>query len=233
MTMINGNSFDTFDELCSEILKLIRPRQVLEIGAGKGKYGRLIRTAGLAETSLIAVEPDAAMNPLLTENGYSEIVNRGADCLYETPDMIFDFIIMGDVLEHFRYSEGLDLLQYLNYRAAYILIITPEAMPLRAPEFMVGHNAQWPPRLMTWHDYWLYQRCGQMHFYLLRGNMDDGQTPLAVVMEQINAAGMSLRFPTNAELTNYQTIPVQLQLVDQRTHDVSDDATVAWYYRPA
>ena len=103
MTMINGNSFDTFDELCSEILKLIRPRQVLEIGAGKGKYGRLIRTAGLAETSLIAVEPDAAMNPLLTENGYSEIVNRGADCLYETPDMIFDFIIMGDVLEHFRY----------------------------------------------------------------------------------------------------------------------------------
>ena len=72
-----------------------------------------------------------------------------------------------------------------------------------------------------------------MHFYLLRGHMDDGQTPLAVVMEQINAAGMSLRFPTNAELTNYQTIPVQLQLVDQRTHDVSDDATVAWYYRPA
>ena len=44
---------------------------------------------------------------------------------------------------------------------------------------------------------------------------------------------MSLRFPTNADLTSYKTIPVQLQLVDQRTHDVSDDATVAWYYRPA
>ena len=213
-SMINGNSFDTFDELSTLILKLIRD-------------------AGLCDTQLLAIEPDAEMNPLLHENGYNEVVNRGAEHLYETPNAIFDFVILGDVLEHFKYSDGLDLLQYLNYRAAYILIITPEAIPLRAPEFMVGHNAQWPPRLMMWHDYWLYQRCGQMHFYLLRGILSGGNIALHEVMAQVNAENISLSMPIDNDKKAHQECPVQLQMIDQRTHDIATDGNMAYYYRPA
>ncbi len=68
--------------------------------------------------------------------GYNDVRSQSALDLLKNPAETFEVIILGDVIEPTRKSEGQDLLEYLNYCAACLLVITPEAMP--------------------WHDLWAH-----------------------------------------------------------------------------
>src|SRR5579871_5356459 len=124
-------SNDTFDYYIGTVIELLRPSVVYDVGAGAGKYGKLIRSIAERsgfETRTIGVEID---NTYVTEFGlaeiYDELLIGDAIRLIDDPKIRADLVLIGDCIEHMRKSTGTDLLNFLIYRAGYICIIYPEA----------------------------------------------------------------------------------------------------------
>lgn len=226
--MYSGFSWTTFDDLTLHLLQAINPRRILDIGAGEGKYGRLIRAGGNHSWHVTAVEFEAGRRDELLAIGYNEVRSISALDLMQHSSEDFEVIILGDVIEHFRKSEGQDLLEFLNYRAAYLFVVTPENMPMSSPRFYEGHNSIWRPESMRWHDLWAHCRNGQMHFYLLRGLLAGGGLPLADLVNDAN----DQTFMQMVTSPNQNGQPRQLTLHDGRSSDIDTDAGVIWTYRP-
>ena len=220
-------SWTTFDKVVEHVLGELKPRSILDIGAGEGKYGKLVRAMG-APVKLVAVECDGTLHEGLYAAGYDEVRAITAQQLMDHPAETYDFVIMGDVIEHMKHSDGQDLLEFLNYRSAYILVITPECMPMSTARFYEGHNSVWPPHAMQWHDWWAHARCQVMHFYLLRGYLDWQAVGLDDLVNSANAAGLQLQ-PLD------ETTPVQCKLTlhDSRILEpVAQPAGHLKYFRP-
>lgn len=227
--MYSGYSWTTFDDLTLHLLRAINPLRIVDIGAGEGKYGHLIRTNGYLNWHLTAVEFEAGRRDELMAIGYDEVRSISALDLMRQPAEEFEVVILGDVIEHFRKSEGMDLLEFLNYRAAYLLVITPENMPMSSPNFYEGHNSMWRPESMRWHDLWAHCRNGQMHFYLLRGLLAGSARPLADLVHDAN----NQDFMQRKTSPNQNGHTRQLTLYDGRSSDPDlVDAGVTWTYRP-
>ncbi len=224
-------SWTTFDEVVRHVLQTLKPARILDIGAGQGKYGKMARDAGLAATEITAVECDTSLNAGLAAAGYNEVLNITAQQLLDQPARHYDLVIMGDVIEHMKHSDGQDLLEFLNYRCSYLLIITPECMPMSDANFYVGHNSLWTPRAMQWHDLWAHQRCRVMHFYLLRGYLDFEATPLVDVVAGVNAQGFVLKLEeANVGET---AVPCHLTVTDQVISDpIAGEPGNNCIYRP-
>ena len=203
-------SWNTFDDTIRHILEITQPQKVLDVGAGQGKYGKLIRQFDLASTRVTAVECDPALQAsLLAEGGYADVWPITAQQLLDRPSETYDMVIMGDVIEHLKHSDGRDLLEFLNYRATFIMIVTPECMPMNLGVFYEGHNSLWRPDSFAWHDRWAHQRCGVMHFYLLRGLINIEGPTLGSVVEHLNRAGLSAEHHTTGAL-----VPINLEIHD-------------------
>ncbi|KAF1067927.1 methyltransferase [Variovorax sp.] len=108
-----GYSWPTFDVLTQEIVRAIDPRRILDIGAGGGKYGALLKDI-VPRCELTALECDEAAFPGLRETGYHQILPITADGLYKQSSDLYDVVILGDVIEHMLHSQGRDLLEFLN-----------------------------------------------------------------------------------------------------------------------
>ena len=65
-------SWSFFDELTAFAIRRIAPQRVLDIGAGDGKYGQLVRAAGPGPTHITAVEFDVSRRKGLLAAGYDE-----------------------------------------------------------------------------------------------------------------------------------------------------------------
>ncbi len=220
-------SYNTFDIALLESLRLIGPSAILDIGAGGGKYGQLVRANGIAPAARsTALEIDPTCSEVLAKH-YDEVRIAGADDLYAHPGDIYDTILMGDVLEHLLASDGLDLLQYLVNRSRYIIIITPEAMPMPiGANFYLGHNSIWRPEALAWHDNFAHARVAMMHFYILRGYLDFKGMPLKTLTERINALKLKGR------AGNGPPYPIRLAHHLNLALDKLDDGTQARVYRP-
>ena len=219
-----GYSWPTFDTLTQEIVRAIGPQRILDIGAGGGKYGALLKDI-VPDCELTALECDEAAFPGLRETGYHHILPITADGLYKQSSDLYDVVILGDVIEHMLHSQGRDLLEFLNYRSRYILISTPECMPMSRPVFFEGHNSLWRPDSFSWHDYWAHQQCGVMHFYLLRGHDNWAGPGLAEVVAKVNGAGIFNRYQDE------KTQPVRLEIRDTRFKQPAGDDNFI-LYRP-
>lgn len=227
--MLSGYSWTTFDDLTLFLLRAIGPARILDIGAGEGKYGRIIRGSGWADVHLTAVEYEAQRAPELRAIGYDEVLSISAMDLLQRPADTYEVVILGDVIEHFRKSEGQDLLEFLNYRAAYLFVITPENMPMSTPHFYEGHNAMWRPHAFGWHDLWAHGRNGQMHFYLLRGLLPGTDRPL----RELVAAANAQPFMNEKTSPNQNGLPRRLTLHDTQCSDpVLERPGYIWHYRP-
>lgn len=185
-------SYNTFDRAILEAIRLIQPKHVLDIGAGGGKYGKLIRETGVApDARLAALEIDPTCAEPLSKH-YDQVRVESSSGLYGNPGETFDTILMGDVLEHHKVSEGLDLLHYLVHRSRYIMIVVPEAMPMSiAQNFYLGHNSVWRPEMFNWYDNWAHARVSVMRFYILRGYLDHKAVSLASLCAKLNAMGLT------------------------------------------
>ena len=227
--MYSGYSYTTFDDLTLHLLQQIRPTKVLDIGAGEGKYGKLIRAAGIA-CHLTAIEFEPERRAELLDIGYNEVRSQSALDLMKNPAETFEVIILGDVIEHMRKSEGQDLLEYLNYRAAYMLVITPEAMPMSSPNFYEGHNSLWRPQAMAWHDLWAHSRNAMMHFYLLRGYLQGSDQKLADLVQVANAQP----FMREKTSPNQNGHPRALTIHSDLAADLDiANPNITWHYRHA
>jgi len=114
------------DDVAERFIARTQAKTVLDIGAGAGKFGRICARA-LPAASLTAVE----IEPNYVEKFhlwtlYGEVKVQPALQLLDDIEMEVDLVILGDVIEHHRKSEGLDLLHFLVYRSKYILIQYPE-----------------------------------------------------------------------------------------------------------
>lgn len=217
-----GESWLTFDSLTQHVVKTINPRRILDIGAGGGKYGALLKNI-VPECELTALECDDAAFPQLREVGYHQILPITADKLYERSSDLYDVVILGDVIEHMLHSQGRDLLEFLNYRSRYLIISTPECMPMSRPIFFEGHNSLWRPDSFAWHDYWAHQQCGVMHFYLLRGHDNWAGPGLAEVVSAVNGAAIF------NEHSNGRKQPVDLTICDTRYKEPIDEHNVVMF----
>ncbi|HEV2301865.1 MAG TPA: class I SAM-dependent methyltransferase [Stellaceae bacterium] len=115
-----------FDGLAAAIIRATAPRTCLDLGAGAGKYGKLVRRECPA-CHLTAIE---SHRDNIARFGLAEIYDT-VECadvmsLFDTAiGAEYDLVVAGDLIEHLRKSDGLDLLNFLVYRAAFILLVYP------------------------------------------------------------------------------------------------------------
>lgn len=139
-----------FDRQVEALIESMRPRTVLDIGPGAGKYGKMVRSLrskGVDIPHLAAIEIDASYVEQFKLSDIYDVVQLGdATTLPDIgPDACWDLVILGDVLEHFRKSRGVDLIDYLYYRTKYIVLLIPMDYVQGAWE---GHHAE--AHISTW-----------------------------------------------------------------------------------
>jgi|SRR3989344_3648792 len=114
-----------FDKVILKTIKFVKAKKFLDIGAGAGKYGDLVKDLSIHTTG-IELERDYIKKFKLASK-YDTIWNMSVMDLFK-PKYInskFDFIMFGDTIEHLKKSEGLDLLNFLIYRSRWIAIQFP------------------------------------------------------------------------------------------------------------
>jgi len=114
------------------VVTQLKPKSILDVGIGFGKYGVLFReyldlwkqdcsTVHYRSTKLIGVEAfEEYNNPIYwvyDEIHFANII----EILDKLPAV--DLLFLGDVIEHFTKEDGRKLLKEINYKTA--IIITP------------------------------------------------------------------------------------------------------------
>jgi SAM-dependent methyltransferase len=104
------------------VLDLKQPKTVLDIGAGAGKYGRLVKEV-LPDAEVTGVE---IWGPYVKQFGLDEIYDTVHICdarIY--PFFSYDMVFLGDVLEHMTRSEATDIWRKVSRSAKYAVVSIP------------------------------------------------------------------------------------------------------------
>ena len=138
-----------------EIILLLRPRSVLDIGIGYGKYGVLAREFlefwledKPYEERKIRIDGIEAFPQYITAGQryyYDEIYVGNA--LDTVPSLCqYDLILIIDVLEHFTEKDGLELLKRCTAKGKHVLVSTPLDVGEQGAVFgneFERHRSQW------------------------------------------------------------------------------------------
>jgi len=122
-------SLNTFNQTFSQHLVQLAPNQILDVGAGQGKYGRLV-TEQLPQSTVHAIEPTAGY---IEQFGLKQIYHTVYQkTLQEFANENFrnryNLVIFGDVLEHLYRSQVIDYLDFFLYRTDWALVLWPTNM---------------------------------------------------------------------------------------------------------
>lgn len=144
--------------LVEEVLRW-RPKSILDLGVGFGKYGVLLREAlDVAElrydrdtwqTTLVGVEGHAAYRNPIHDYVYDEVhYGRIQDLLGSLE--VFDVVLLIDVLEHFTKDEGHRLLAEMLAHTRKALVVSTPADPAPQTEYLgntlEAHLSRWGER---------------------------------------------------------------------------------------
>lgn len=124
--------------------------RVLDVGAGTGKYARLLKD-GQPGARVTGVEIDSSyIDQFGLRDFYTDL--RLMDCLrlLDNPDEQWDAVIIGDTIEHLRKSDGRDLVEFLLYRCKWLLVIYPQRQLQNAWQ---GHHHEAHISLWNEHDW--------------------------------------------------------------------------------
>jgi hypothetical protein len=96
---------------------------VLDVGAGSGTYGKLIRK-GMPKSRILGVE---IFEPYIDRFGLKEIYDRviAGNVLEDNFDLSSDVVIFGDVLEHMDHSDALSVLKKFFLNSAVCVVSIP------------------------------------------------------------------------------------------------------------
>ncbi len=120
-------SHNRFDEYVKIIIKQSGCQDWLDVGAGAGKHGKMIKELlPDAHVTGIEIELDYLDKYSLTAK-YDKVRLINAMQLTGEPRAVYDGIILGDILEHMPKSQGVDLVNFLVYRCKIMVIIYPIA----------------------------------------------------------------------------------------------------------
>jgi len=130
-----------FDTKVKSIIKKVDPKRVLDIGPGHGKYARVIRSVIANDITIDAVEIDKSyIKNFKLKEIYDNVYNFSIqDFVEDNLDIEYDLVIFGDVIEHLKKSEGVDILNFFVYRARYIMLQWPHGFIQNSWE---GHDQE-------------------------------------------------------------------------------------------
>ena len=115
------------DQEVKEFLKNHKLKKYLDIGAGAGKFGRMIREINpKSHIEAVEIEKDY-IKKFKLDCLYNRIYNININMFIDNKiDYTCDICIIGDCIEHLKKSDGIDLLNFLVYRTKYILVKYPK-----------------------------------------------------------------------------------------------------------
>ena len=185
-------STSVFDRAVSSVLQHLAPATALDIGAGAGKYGKLIKAAS-PECIVTAVEIYQDYIERFNLHEIYDHVQRGdALELIETAvDKTYDLVVFGDVLEHLRKSAGVDLLNFFVYRSRFMLALFPTEYVQNSVE---GNRAEAHLSIWSENDFYGMRHSpvysiGKSHMVLISGYLvppGDLQAALVFLEEKVN-----------------------------------------------
>lgn len=165
-------SFPVFDSVIEQLVGWMAPKQALDIGAGAGKHGRLIaRAAPDCERTAIEIN-DAYVDRFELRPAYHRVeVTDAASWWRANADEVFDVVIAADVLQAMPKSAGLDLVNALVYRSAWVVLQLPEFIIQGAQDGSDAnvHRSVWSERDLHWHDLWAWDNTRALTLAVLRG----------------------------------------------------------------
>ena len=120
---------------CIDILRRIRPKKILDVGVGFGRWGMLCREfldvwdgrvfPSEWEVEILGIEGYQKNIQPYHSVFYTRVINSEAlDFLSNTTER-FDLIILGDVLEHFSKEQGRNVLELCLLKSTFVLVIVP------------------------------------------------------------------------------------------------------------
>jgi SAM-dependent methyltransferase len=207
-----SGSFPIFDAVCTHLIAAIAPARALDLGAGAGKYGRLLAAAAPpCERVAVEIESSHVERHALRELYQRVDIADAASWWRSNAEEAFDLVIAGDCLQQMPKSEGLDLVNALLYRTAYLLLVVPEFVVQGALEGRASdvHRSVWSERDLAWHDYWAWDNTRSTTLLLLRGYRSAG-VALDALVRQLNDTNVPLHDYDGAGLVR----PCRLRLVD-------------------
>jgi len=141
-----ASSTDIFDERIQTFLKNCSNDSYLDIGIGEGKFGKMARIAN-KKARIVGVEISQPIIDSCDKGIYDEIKKMNVmDLIHSYPDFKVGMVMMGDVLEHLKKSDGIDFINYILYRCEYLLIKYPQMYLQFAEEGPYdGHVSMWFP----------------------------------------------------------------------------------------
>lgn len=181
-------SFNTFDQTVVDLFHELQPKNMLDIGCGAGKYGKIAQQI-IPNTKRIGIEVEEKyIEKFELRSLYDEMrVGYASEVLNKDVNETFDLVVIGDCIEHMPKSVGIDLINYLTYRTKYILILAPEFIIQHEVEGVKeeAHISVWSEQDFLFHDNWAWDNCWQMGFYLLRGYQEADKS-LSQVVDILN-----------------------------------------------
>lgn len=121
-------SVDYFNKDIVAHIKALKPRAVLDIGAGKGKYGDICNSLGIP---VDAIEPVASyVNEFNLKSKYRNVFEMDAKSFFALDrEHKYDLIIAGDVMEHLYLYDAISVIDAMLYKARHVIIIWPTNAP--------------------------------------------------------------------------------------------------------
>lgn len=124
-------SASVFDHVTKKMMEICNPNKVLDIGPGAGKYGKMLREIEAERGKhihkmCVEIDKEKIIERFNLSSIYDEIINEDASNLARKyPTLTGDIVISGDMIEHITKSEGVDLIEYLQYRFKHIFLVIP------------------------------------------------------------------------------------------------------------
>ncbi len=166
-----------FDDAIAQVIKLVNPKVFLDLGAGAGKYGSIVRKIDHS-INIIAIEIEKDyLERFNLHSIYDEIWNVPIINLMlpEYYNIHFDVVMAGDVLEHLKKSEGIDILNFLIYRSRWIIVEFPHRYLQNAVD---GYTSEAHISVWTEDDFSAFEKTQMymkdtQHLIILRGYLED------------------------------------------------------------
>lgn len=167
-----SGSFTIFDGVVEQLISWMAPETALDVGAGAGKYGRMVsRVAPDCTTTAVEVHQDY-IEQFDLRSLYARVEHAdAAQWCRDNADETFDLVVAGDLLQAMPKSAGLDLINALVYRSAWLVLLLPEFVIQGALDDAVTnvHRSVWSERDLHWHDLWAWDNTRAITLALLRG----------------------------------------------------------------
>lgn len=171
-------SSSVFDSIVKKIISFLNPKRCLDIGAGAGKYGLMIKRLRKNTISVgVEIESDY-IKKFKLKKIYKKVLHcNAADLIDRIQEDEFDLVTLGDALEHMKKSEGIDLLNFLVYRSKFILVVYPE----KYIQNSIGgykneaHISIWNKKDFEIFDHTKLARKGKQRLLIIRGYVESSK----------------------------------------------------------